>query len=674
MASLSSPIAPTIDVVSRTVSSSAISGGAGGGGGGIPGGGRGGAIAIRPQASLVNVERNLEIQTTQNVQQTQEISTLRITVDSLKREVENVRRSGALVVQLQSSLVNVQRNLESQTTQNAQQTQEISALRGTIDALRVETTTLNNGLGNVSNLIQQDSAVEKQQAAAEVESERKLAETRIRMGKESQLEQKITNALANPVQALQQKVTNIFGRIGEALTALFAGWLTNQGIEALKANAEGNKNKLEEIKDNVLKHIGYAVGAFAAIKIGFDLIIKTITRLAGKIGGLVLKLATAPLNLIRKGLQAAPIIGPLLGGPKPGVGGGNKPPFKVPNFVGGALSLYTAIRNYGNGEITDAVMQGILGVLSFTPAGRLVSVVRTVLGVSVTADEIAEVFGSNVFGENPDILKQANTVKENAKKEAQQTEKPASTAQTPLMGDKNKKDGVEANVSSGLIPEDNKNINSTSDAGTIAPSSTSSTSGSSPVSTAQPQSPMMSQASASAAPAAQPQSPMMSPAAAASSTPAPVAQPQTPAIPPPSPEMVKNFEMAWKYKDNSMFRGRIESAWNNMTVEQQQQAKGWAKSTGKDWTQMKLIEKPPAAQTSSLPSAQVQPLPKPTQNVGELTEPAPNVIMMPSGQSNTQQSSMSQAPTNGTDTPLISSSNPDNFYVLYSQLNYNVVM
>jgi hypothetical protein len=72
--------------------------------------------------------------------------------------------------------------------------------------------------------------------------------------------------------------------------------------------------------------------------------------------------------------------------------------------------------------------------------------------------------------------------------------------------------------------------------------------------------------------------------------------------------------------------------------------------------------------------AQVQPLPKPTQNVGELSEPAPNVVMMPSGQSNNQQSSISQAPTNGTDTPLISSSNPDNFYVLYSQLNYNVVI
>jgi hypothetical protein len=111
-----------------------------------------------------------------------------------------------------------------------------------------------------------------------------------------------------------------------------------------------------------------------------------------------------------------------------------------------------------------------------------------------------------------------------------------------------------------------------------------------------------------------------------------------------------------------------------MTVEQQQQAKIWAQSKGYDWTEMKLTEKPSMVQAAPLPSAQVQPLPKPTQNVGELPEPTPNVVMMPSGQGNNQQSSISQAPTNGTDTPLISSSNPDNFYVLYSQLNYNVVM
>jgi hypothetical protein len=602
MASLSSPIGPTIDVVARTVSRSVISGGAGGGGG-IPGGsgrgGRGGALAVQPQASLVNVERNLEVQTVQNVQQTQ----------------------------------------------------EISALRGTVDALRAETTTLNNGLGNVSNLIQQDSAVEKQQASAEAESERKLAETNIRLGKESQLEQKITNALAKPVQALQQKVGNIFGRIGEALTALFAGWLTNQGIEALKAASEGNKEKLEEIKDNVLKGIGDAIKVFTAIKTGFNLVIKTITGITAKITGFVTRLALAPIKALTNTLRGAPLLQNIFPGPKKPGGGG-----RGPNFIGGALNLYTAIMNWNNGEITDTLMQGLLAAISFLPAGRLVGAVRAVLGVSVTADEIAEVFGSNIFGENPDILRQANKVKETAEKEAQQTKKPtsttqttaakvtsASTAQTPLMGDKNKKDGVEANVASGSIPEDNKNINPTSDAGS---------------------------STTSAALDAK-----MLPSSAATTAPPPaVVQPQTPVIPPPSPEMTKNFQAAWDNRNRGYARGRIESAWNNMTVEQQQQAKEWAKSTGKDWTEMKLVEKPPTVQAMPLPSAQVQPLPKPTQNVGELTEPAPNVIMMPSGQSNNQQSSISQAPTNGTDTPLISSSNPDNFYVLYSQLNYNVVI
>jgi hypothetical protein len=572
MASLSSPIGPTIDVVARTVSRSVISGGAGGGGG-IPGGGggggRGGAIAVQPQASLVNVERNLEVQTAQNVQQTQ----------------------------------------------------EISALRGTVDALRTETATLNNGLGTVSNLIQQDSAVEKQQAAAEAENERKLLEKNIRLGKESQLEQNITNALAKPVQALQKKVGNIFGRIGEALTTLFFGWLTDKGIEALKANAKGNKNKLEEIKDNVLKHIGYAVGAFAAIKIGFNLIIKTITGLAGKIGGLALKLALAPLNLIRKGLQSAPLIGPLFGGPKPG---GPKPGPKptgggmlrgAGNFIrglAGPLLAGTALTGLDIAQGEDPG-RAIAGAAS----GMVGSTGAFALGSLIPIPGSGVVTGALAYGPSADFGKE--------------------------MYDKffGKSETPQAKVSP-----------TTTKAGNPKP---------------EPPPTIMAPAEADAKISSSTQTPAASPAPAA-------VQPQTPAIPPPDAERVKQFEQAWKMRDFGPARGKIEGAWNNMTYEQQQQAKNWAKSTGKDWTKMKLIEKPPTVQAVPLPSAQVQPLPKPTQNVGELPEPAPNVVMMPSGQGSNQQSSISQAPTNKTDTPLISSSNPDNFYVLYSQLNYNVVM
>jgi len=60
-------------------------------------------------------------------------------------------------------------------------------------------------------------------------------------------------------------------------------------------------------------------------------------------------------------------------------------------------------------------------------------------------------------------------------------------------------------------------------------------------------------------------------------------------------------------------------------------------------------------------------------NVGPAQEPAPNIIYRRVGSSTQQQSGA--APTGGSvnEVPTISASNPDNFYVLYSQVNYNVV-
>jgi hypothetical protein len=611
--------------VSRTVSSSAISGGAGAG--------RGGALATRPQASLVNVERNLEIQTTQNVQQTQEISTLRITVDSLKREVENVRRSGALVVQLQSSLVNVERNLETQTTQNVQQTQEISALRSAVDALRTETTTLNKGLVSITNLIQQDSALEKQQEAEKAESERKLAETNVRLGKESQLEQRITNSLVTPVQALQQKVTNIFGRIGEALTTLFFGWLTNQGIEALKAASEGNKEKLEEIKDNVLNGIGDAIKVFTAIKTGFNLIIKTITGVTGRIAGFVTRLALAPIKALTNTLRGAPLLQNIFPGPKkPGGGGGG-------GLLGGVITGISGALNFLNGENADAALAGI----SLLPLpGKVGLAVKVLAGGIFAIDDVLEVFDKNFIGADPKALSAKRKELEEAKRNQTNQKSTsttsttaakvtsASTAQTPLMGDKkdDKSETDPKNMTPGPVPG-SANIQPTPDSDA-------------------------SSAASNAAPVA-------------ASTPATSMAPQA-------------SELSLNNPPGALVAGqRPDKALNSEQFKAATQAREEAKVQGLSGKELEIYVTNVAMNAKSSDvnissPAQVQPLPKPTQNVGELSEPAPNVIMMPSGQSNNQQSSISQAPTNGTDTPLISSSNPDNFYVLYSQLNYNVVI
>lgn len=60
-------------------------------------------------------------------------------------------------------------------------------------------------------------------------------------------------------------------------------------------------------------------------------------------------------------------------------------------------------------------------------------------------------------------------------------------------------------------------------------------------------------------------------------------------------------------------------------------------------------------------------------NLNALPEPKPDVIYASTGQQS-QSSVVSGQTETLTDVPLIPSSNPDNFYTLYAQVNYNVVM
>jgi uncharacterized protein YcfJ len=71
---------------------------------------------------------------------------------------------------------------------------------------------------------------------------------------------------------------------------------------------------------------------------------------------------------------------------------------------------------------------------------------------------------------------------------------------------------------------------------------------------------------------------------------------------------------------------------------------------------------------------EIQSPPKNNQKIGSLPEPKPNVIMASSVKQNPNKNRQMPKSNAGTDVPLISSSNSDNFYSLYSQTNYNVVM
>ncbi|MFM7857565.1 MAG: hypothetical protein ACKO96_37990, partial [Flammeovirgaceae bacterium] len=93
--------------------------------------------------------------------------------------------------------------------------------------------------------------------------------------------------------------------------------LTNQTIQALKASEENNTQKFNDIKYNILKNVGIVVGGFIAIKAGFGLITRTISKIAF---GLTKLLIAKPLA------AAASLIRLPFGGRTPSVGEGGTPP------------------------------------------------------------------------------------------------------------------------------------------------------------------------------------------------------------------------------------------------------------------------------------------------------------------------------------------------------------
>jgi hypothetical protein len=507
-------------------------------------------------------------------------------------------------------------NIENRRAQTDAQNAELSrgqneALIGfnsTLQAIRTDIVKLGTGLSGIALLLQQDATEDQSKVRVDQEKERRLAERQIRIGKENEIEQKIQNAVTEPVQRLVPKVNDIFGRIGAALGILFGGWLTNQTVQAIKASEEGNTKLFNDIRFNILKNVGIAVGGLFAIRAGFSLIKRTIGGIAS---GLIKLLIAKPLAL------AASLIPRPGGGPKPG---GPKPSTNTGSRVGSGLNVR------GNLAV-GALMTGLdiaggedpIRAAAGAAGGMITSAAAFGLGSLIPFPGTGVISGALAYGPGQEYVKgiydkffgKTETNNETLKKEnLKESPKPA--------------------------------VESTPPSTVVAPAP-----------------------APAPSPPAQPQTPMMGE--------------QKPSTPPPSPDMEKKFEQAWQNRNNPLVRDRIEGAWNKMTPDQQQQAKTWASSKGYDWNEMRLKDSANMNQTTKSESAEITPAqmttpPKEPQQVGQLPEPKPSLTMIKT--SSAQQQQPNPPLTNGalTDVPLINSANPDNFYVLYSQLNYNVVM
>jgi len=414
---------------------------------------------------------------------------------------------------------------------------------------------------------------------------------------------------------------------------LLGGWLTTQGINVLKALQDGDKKKLNEIKDSVIKTLLIAGGVFTIINVGIGKVIGTITGLVGKIGkflvgGLIIK----PFQLVATALRGAlPGRTPPPTGAKPGPKGPNPGGGGKLGGIGRFVTFLSGLMNFKNKEYTD----GILAALSLASrAPGAIGAIGKIAGIAFTADEIAEAFGKNIFTDS-ELNKKVDEIAKNfteGNKKNKLTSSPLKKSEPPKPTT-----AKPAPTTSMTPPASNLQIN---------------------------------------APETQ-------------KTPETQKAPETTKAP--DPAKVEQFEQAWKMRNFGPARGQIEGAWNKMGVEEKQQAKDWAESTGKDWKEMKLPdskdqissvpskEMPKPAETSSKPStpeitpAQTTKMQTVPFNIGPEPESKPNIVYSPSKPSTPPQK-QPLSTGSASDVPFIPSSNPDNFYTLYSQINYNVVL
>jgi len=202
-----------------------------------------------------------------------------------------------------------QRQPDSITTNLlSQQSLQLTSVSQQLERISTQVTSLNSSLSGVRENLVVSGQIDRQREAAKQKRERILAEQGLREGKESALEAKIQNALVQPLQKVAIKTQGTLGNLKKFLLILAGGWLTNTGIDLIKAQSEGNTEKLNELKAKFVSGLLVIGGTITALSIGIKnsfrllgVFVNSISRVA--FGGL-LKTSLGGLRRLFSGIAA----------------------------------------------------------------------------------------------------------------------------------------------------------------------------------------------------------------------------------------------------------------------------------------------------------------------------------------------------------------------------------
>ena len=320
--------------------------------------------------------------------------------------------------------------MDVQTLQLTQQNQQnLLGLQTGLNEIQQNIAVLNSGLQNISVLLQNDISNDQRILLAEQERERRLSEQGVRAGQEKAVESKINRAFLLASAPVARRTTNLFDRIGQSLLYLFSGWLINKYGELIEERGKGNSDLVQEIKDSILTGVRNATNVLLLLNGGIQNIVRSIGSLAKFVGDLLIKKPFQGLKSLFQGASAAKNL------PK-------KPPKTPggPGFVGSVLTALGVGLEAAEGNYTEAA----LGAVSLTPMGRI----ARLAGLIYNTEQLLDLIGHGHIDEKD---------KSEGEKEPQEPSKPANGGSSPeIQGQgSDNETGVEPNTSDGNIPDAN---------------------------------------------------------------------------------------------------------------------------------------------------------------------------------------------------------------------------
>jgi len=160
---------------------------------------------------------------------------------------------------------------------------QLGVVANQIQGLTAQMQSLTGSLQVIGGSLRQQQNLLAQREQTEQELENRLAQQKLREGKESVIEKKIQASALAPAEKITSKAQFTLGRLGNFFLTLLGGWLLTASIQLLQKYGDEVRTKFNQIKEFSIDTFNVISGIVGTIADTINNVSNSLQRLATKI-------------------------------------------------------------------------------------------------------------------------------------------------------------------------------------------------------------------------------------------------------------------------------------------------------------------------------------------------------------------------------------------------------